>query len=457
MRPASRIPPWLVLTLLAGIVAVQGVELWAWAARDALPARSICCDLSVDAAAAVARVHREGAGPAPDWRAADGLLTPLAQRLFDATGSVDAFQWTIGLFAIGLSLALFDLGRALGGAPGGLLAAALSPWVPLMAFMGRRWDTQGPLAAVVAVGVAAVVRSRGLRRPLPVAWACAALGACLVLSPRPTDNLLAAGTLGAVVLAAAARTLVTGRGPHGERVRRRAPLIALAVLAVGLAIAFPHLPLTTSPEGAAYYARQAAQGASGAGTVGGWVGASAYATHLFWRGLTPLWAAPLWVAGVAFSLRGRGRAEVLTWALLPLLVLSALPKRNYYYLSAAWPAVPLLLALGIRALPGGRGAQALVATALLAAGAIHGASPGARSRSSSSVWKVRPHWRVPVSQVCSAAMGSRAVPPQARSRCCVSPVASSAVAATACTQRPPGRARMPSARSSGTAGHAADR
>ena len=357
-----------MLPLLVGIVALQGLELWAWATEDALPARSICCDLSLDAAAAVARAHREGAGRPPAWSPSDGLLTPLAQRLFDATGSVDAFQWTVGLFSIGLTLALFDAGRALGGAAAGLLAAALAPWVPLLAFMGRRWDTQGPLAAAVAVGVAAVVRSKGLARPLPVAVALVTLGLTLILSPRPTDNLLATGTLGVVILASAARTVLTGRDPSGRRANRRAPLVALGLLALGLAVAAPHLPLTTSPEGAAYYVRQAAAGAQGAGTVGGWVGASAYATHLFWRGLTPYWAAPLWVAGVAFALRGRGRAEVLAWALVPLVVLSALPKRNYYYLSAAWPAVPLLLALGIRALPGGRWVQGAAAAALLTAG-----------------------------------------------------------------------------------------
>jgi hypothetical protein len=61
---------------------------------------------------------------------------------------------------------------------------------------------------------------------------------------------------------------------------------------------------------------------------------------------------PVEIAAAAWLLRGRGRAELGGWALIPLIALSLLPKKNHYYASVLLPALPLVLGLGVASLPG---------------------------------------------------------------------------------------------------------
>lgn len=351
LRRLRKGAPW---ALLLAVVSAQAWSLAWWLSIDDQMAASICCDLSGEASRAATRVARAGDPGLPPWEPRYGLLPQLGAAIFEATGSPEAFRWAVGVCGLLLSVVLFDLGRLLRGPWTGLLAAALSPLVPALAFASRRWDAQLPLGVLVAIGAWLVVRSRGLSRPIPVLLLCALLAVTAMTSPRETDNLLALATLASLVGGAGLRSLVTGRGPAGRPLARWRTLVGCGALAAFASLALPELVQFSSPDGAAYYVAETAGGASAAGTVGGSQGLAAYVGHLFWRALTPSLAWPFDVALVLVILRGRGRAELLSWTLLPLLALSLLPKRNYYYLSVIWPVLPLILALGVAALPLGR-------------------------------------------------------------------------------------------------------
>ncbi len=369
--PAQRV---LVLGALLAICGLAAFDLALWLQADQLPGRSICCDMSSEGVRAVSRAARAEIGLLDPWQPQYGLLPSLSAEIFARAPRADAFQGSVALFAVLLSLLLFDIGRMLAGPKTGLLAAALAPLTPILAFAGRRWDTQGPLGVLVALGAWSVLRSKGLSRPLPTALVAGVGMLMVVATPRETDDLLALATLGAIAGLAALRSTWTGRDADGQRLARWKPSLGLLAVSAGVAAFMVDNLYFTSPEGAGYYLTEAQASGGLWQALGGLTGLLAYGSHLYWRGLTPWLALPLQLGCLLYALRGRGRAELAGWALVPLVVLSLLPKRNYYYLSMIWPALPLLLALGVAAIPGkGRVSATLrgmVALGLLGVGLV---------------------------------------------------------------------------------------
>ena len=368
--PPLRRLAWLLLGVL---LLVQAAELWDWHLHNDLPGRRVCCDYTVEAVRAV-RIDTVADLPHGErWHRGYGLLPQLALPLFHEVGP-DGFGLTVGLFALLLSLLAFDIARQLAGVWSGLFAASLVPVTPVLAFAARRWDTHLPLATLAALGVWLLLRSQSLTRPLWTAALAGLLPLVAVFTSRETDNLLVLAVLASATALAALRGLLWGTDAVGTPVARWR--VALGVLLLGGLGGCALQQLTfTSPEGAAYYLNETAGGTARAGTTGGLQGALAYLGHLYWRGLTP----PLGVAleaGVALWLlrRGRGRAELAGWALVPFVALSLLPKRNHYYPSPLWGALPVLVALGVAAIPGrrwfGRGIRVTVGVGLVAYGTV---------------------------------------------------------------------------------------
>lgn len=339
---------WVALALLLGLHLAAGL---AWLRLDARPDLGICCELVPHLQAAV-RFDEQGAlsllwQPQRGW--AQLLAVPLLRVSPDAT-------LISALLAMGVAQVLAALcARTLAGPGAGLLAAAYLPLLPLLTLAERRFDVFAPLAAVVLLCLLLLLASRGLTR-LPAVLALAA--ACLLLatcSPVPTDNYLALGAVGAMTGTAWLRSLAWGRDHAGAPVdRRRAALggVVLLALVVLVLVSAPHRSSDGAGWGLDYYRTEILDPTYGGDRA--WsdpVSLFAYAGHLYWRGLTAWHGTALLLALPLFLWRGRGRAEVLGLVLPLLVVLSPLPKKNYYYLAAAWPGLVLVVVLGIAALP----------------------------------------------------------------------------------------------------------
>lgn len=341
----------LAVALLLVVLVLQGSELWTWHLANDLPGRRICCDYAGEAARAVRIQAQRGMPWGERWQPRYGLLPWSALPLFHRVGP-EGFALTIGLFSLLLTALCFDITRRLAGPWAGLLAAALAPVTPLLAYASRRWDTMLPLATLTALGVWALLLSRSLTRVTPTLLLAGTVALLAAFTSRETDNLLALATVGAATAASLLRGVTVQRDAFGERAPRWRAALGAAGLAAAAVAAAPLLHFT-SPEGAAYYLNESAGPASPA-QAASTSGPLAYLGHLFWRGLTPPLGVALEAGVLLWLLRGRGRAELAGWALVPFVALSAVPKRNFYYPSPVWSALPVLLALGVAAIPGRR-------------------------------------------------------------------------------------------------------
>ncbi len=314
----------------------------------------------------------EGVFPDGSWPfvellryAGQGLLGAWLQRgfppdLFSASGlpgwrlagdHPDGLMVTMLLLLLLCQLLVFDLGRRLGGPWAGVLAALLLPLAPDSGAMARRWAAQLPHMLLLAGAAHSLLLSRSFSRPM---WTLAftlwvTLG--MTYSPWLTDDLLFLGAAGSMALAAGLRGVLLGRGPDDGPPLSRARVLAVGsacLLALTACTWLLVLPLLQ----ASYYVQEA----SAELYVRNVDPRSGYALaaylRLLWRdNLGPV----LSLAGALglglYAWRGRGRAELLGWLLLPLLVLSAIPKKNSYYAVVIYPVIPLVTALGLARIP----------------------------------------------------------------------------------------------------------
>ena len=343
---------WAPWAGLATLVLAHGTLLAWWIRRDARPDRSICCDLIGPVAQRAAAHATSDAGPALAWSPDRGLLPEAGMRMIRwLDGNPDGLLHVGALGLLVAMVAVFDLARRLQGPMAGLVAAAVLPCVPALALAGRRWDVYGAQAGLLCVAAWALICSRSLTRPIPaMAFTGLALAGAF-LSPRETDGLLVLLALGAMGLGAGLRGLLLGVGPAGS-VEKRWRVVLGGVVVVGLVAAGVDRWLVwTSPEGFGYYLRETVHNTAVV-DPSSWTHRLAVVGRLFWRDLTPWIAIPVELAAIAWLARGRGRAELGAWVLIPLVALSLLPKKNHYYASVLLPAIPVVLGLGVAALPG---------------------------------------------------------------------------------------------------------
>lgn len=339
-----------VLALLALLMG-HGQLLAQWIAADARPEQMICCSLVGDVSkhARHATLVAQGRHVEP-WAPHNGWLPVLGVFGVDALSGADGLLLISAVGVLVGMVGMFGAGRALGSPLAGLVAAAVFPCVPAIAMAARRWDVYGMQAGLLSLSVWALLASRSLTKLVPTAVFAVLVALGLFLSPRETDGFLVLATTGAMTLGAAGRGLTVGRGANGRRIPRWRVVVLGALLSYAVAWMLQNWIVFSGPEGIHYYFREA-QNNTATQPISTMSHRMAVVGHLFWRDLTPWVAIPIEVAAIFWLLRGKGRAEILPWIVLPLVALSLLSKKNFYYVSTVLPALPLVLGLGIAAMP----------------------------------------------------------------------------------------------------------
>jgi hypothetical protein len=283
-------------------------------------------------------------------------------------GGGSSLLLTMLLCMVACQLLAFDLGRLLGDRWIGVLAALLLPLFPDIALLGRRWGPILPQLMLLLAMADLLIRSRSLSLPI-LALGVGLLGAAGALfSPFSTHDLLFLAAAGSLCAGAALRGLITGRAAlPGEPVGRLRVLLGCVLAAAPMLVAswyVVHFHTVTS-----YYTAEAnAEVYAGAGQVWHPWFLTAYLRLLATASAGPLLASAAGLGLLGFLWRGRGRVELLLWGLGPIVVLSLIAKKNWYYAAVVFPVLPLLVALGLRALPWRWPRVGLGALLLLAAG-----------------------------------------------------------------------------------------
>lgn len=353
---------WLPIALLVAVVSGHAGALAAWIHLDGDSTSGVCCGLALPVVEGMKeRASRQTGEGRSGWNRDQGLIPAYGNAVFHALGrNPDGPLYGVLAAFVLAQVLMFMLGWELKGPWAGLLAAGLMPLFPAIAYLTRRWDVHGPQLAILCAGALFVLRSRGLSRPL---WT-AGFGGVLVLgalsSSRETDNILLILALAAMASGGALRAWITERDAWGRSVSRtRCSMgagVIIAVLAGLVALAAGGLPGDAPQQGHAIHPLMRYLEESGREEFRAQLPwwhlrhLTAYGVHLFWYGLTPWLAIPVAVAAGFYLRWGRGRAEVLAWVLVPLVVLSLIPKKNFYYLAVIYPALPLVAALGIASL-----------------------------------------------------------------------------------------------------------
>jgi len=256
--------------------------------------------------------------------------------------STDSLLFTLLALLVASQLLSFDIGRMLGGPWAGVLAAVLLPLVPDVALVSRRWAPHLPQMFVLLAALDCLLRSRSLVKLLPALGFSVLAVAGAILSTFATHDMLFLLAAGSMAAGAVLRGLVLG-GPRWR--------VALGAVVVGALVCFTSWHLLHRIAVFDYYTDEAMGEAYSAVPASHPWALTAYLRHLGKAGLGPLLVGVGLAALVPYLWRGRGRAELLSWLLVPLVVLSLLAKKNWYYPSVVLPSVPLLLALGLHALP----------------------------------------------------------------------------------------------------------
>jgi hypothetical protein len=344
-----RAAPWLVLAL--GLAAQAWIGL-RWVRLDQSVAEGV---FPYGAWPLVQLLDRLELGQLAMYL--DGSAHP---DLFSFTGLIgraifgqrpDSLLLTILALTLATQLLLAILGRQLGSPWGGVLAALLLPLAPDSGVMARRWAAQLPHMFLLTACAACLIRSRSFTRWLPGLGFVTLAVIGMIYSPWLTDDVLFVGAVGAMALGAGARGLLLGRGPHPEPALSRLRVLAGGVVAAAL-LALAGWQLMFRWLDLGYYVLEAGDPmGTQVAPPGSWTALSGY-LRLMWADLYGPWLCVAALVGLPlFAWRGRGRAELLGWALLCLVVLSVVTKKNSYYLVVLYPVVPLVLSLGLDRLP----------------------------------------------------------------------------------------------------------
>lgn len=226
-----------------------------------------------------------------------------------------------------LLVATYRIGVRLGLPTAGLAAAMLVGVYTELFLESRHFMLDIPLAALVALGVLALLESEGFAR---TAWALAA-GALGGL------GLLAKWTYPLFVGPVLLLVWLQHRGAP-DRARRRRRLLAAAALALGVALPWygTHLGVGLSLLRTAYVAG-ATEGEPPVTSPAAW---GYYVLGLPYQ-LGPPFAA-LFAVGLWWARRRLGFGVLWTWLLVPLVVFTLLRNKDYRYTIPLLPAVALV-------------------------------------------------------------------------------------------------------------------
>ena len=280
----------------------------------------------------------------------------------------DVLLWTVLAFLVATQLLLYDAGRTLHGPLAGILAAALFPLLPDVAWMARRWAPMTFHFFFLAAAASCLIRSRSFSRALPSLGFALSVGLGAFASVMITNNVCFLSAALGMAAASVGRGLIRGAGPRPDQAVRRWRVALFGLLAAGAVTGI------VVGGGLMVEARESLGRAGGDPTYEQyvsrwhWRALTAYPRHLLVTSVSPLLAVALLVSLVPFLRRGRGRAELLGWLLVPLLAFSLINKKNTYYLYPVLPAIPLIIGVGFAALRARRVRVALIAITLVLGG-----------------------------------------------------------------------------------------
>jgi len=336
-----KIPIRTALPLLAILLLMVG-QVWVsalWIQADGGIGDGVCCSFT---APVLEILRAEGTGqlgwPWSTYRQSMGLLVWPALGARKIVGANPDFLLWLNLAVVLLTqVLLFDLGRRLADRFSGLLAAGLYPMIPAITFMAHRWDAMVHQNLVLVAAAWFAVRSQGFSR----LWATVGFGAVAaigsVLSARETDNLLFMAAVGAISVGAFIQGLF---GP--AKVRTAIGTAALAGIMAWFMVnyAFPLVDFAYFQDemGNSEYVEGASRLSIAAVT--------AYPLRMYSDDFTPWLIAPFLLALIPFLRRGRGRWILSMWLLLPLIALSMVGKKNFYYAAPVYPVIPLVVGIG---------------------------------------------------------------------------------------------------------------
>jgi hypothetical protein len=352
--------PRAAAALLAALLLAHGVANVVWISRD-LTLRSEDAGPHLDAQAQAYNVVAEQ-GLAGVWRVARGGsagIWPGAGTLPWVAGGALAGQGLtclrlLNLVFIGvLVLAVYGLGRRLGSESVGLIAATLVSLYPLVYGEGRQFGADLPGAAMTALTFWALVATDRLSRMGRCAWLGLALGFGVLIRPQVL-LFVVPGSLVTLGLA-----LLDKQGASRRRVLLGALLAASVAAAIsgvwwvgrlGEIAAF----VGSHQEGLAHHSEEGRSLLAGL----------SYYLHALPRSVTPFQLLTLALAGGALLLELRGKRDprlviLLVWLLGGLLILAFFTARSGRYLLPLCPALALVTAYGLCAVPH-RGSRRLI-------------------------------------------------------------------------------------------------
>ena len=352
IRVQRIIAPAALLLLIAAQVWVGAL----WILADGSLGDGVCCSFTAPVFEIMRADGTDQLGwPWSTYRRSMGLLVWPALGAHKLLGTNPDFLLWLNLAMVLISQGLlYDMGRRMARPLAGLIAAGLFPMIPAVTLMSRRWDAMIPQHLLLILGASLAFRSAGFTRIGATTGfgIVAALGS--ILSARETDNLLFMAAIGAIAVGTSLQ------GLFGDK-RIKTVLIsgalagAMAVFMVQYAFPLVDFAYFQDEMGNKTYVEGASRLSLSAIT--------AYPLRLYSDDFTPWLIIPFGVALYPFLRRGQGRLILLVWIVLPLLALSLVGKKNYYYAAVIYPAIPLITGLGLSHLrPGKLGSVLAVAT-----------------------------------------------------------------------------------------------
>ena len=280
-----------------------------------------------------------------------GYASVISAFLFNIQGSEETGLLNISHGAFVLSLLLVYLWGILRKAPlMGAVVAYLFSVTPILIFSSLRWDVFILAIPLILLALILVPFSRGFTKIIPTILFCLISWCAAFWSSRETDNFILLLSFGSIAFGHWMQALWKGKDQWGRISRVKSTWRALAACCLLLFWIFKYI-FITSPEGISYYFSEAGQSSTSEIEGFSWMHFSAYWGHLYWRGLGQSFGS-LFICSAGWLILRRK----LDWAtafafLIPLLILSMLPKKNFYYVYGIWGLIPLIIGMAVYYLP----------------------------------------------------------------------------------------------------------